>query len=159
MEIHETPLPGVGIRHDFTTQDGRRIGVITRHGGRRNIVVYDRDDPDASREMARLEPEEAETLADLLGAPRITAALEDLQERIEGLAIDWLALRKGSPFVDRPMGDTQARTRTGVSIVAIIRDEKPNPSPGPDYVFRAGDVLVVVGTPEGVAALSAILAH
>ncbi len=157
MEIHQTPLPGVGVRHDFETEAGRQVGVVTFNGGRRQLVVYDRDDPDASHEVVTLAPEEAETMAELLGAARITGALDDLQQRIEGLAIDWLGLRDG-PFVGRPLGDTQCRTRTGVSIVAVLRGEKPFPSPGPDFMFESNDVLVVVGTPEGIKALTALLA-
>jgi TrkA domain protein len=55
------------------------------------------------------------------------------------------------------MGDTQARTRTGASIVAVVRDREVVPSPRPDFVFRHGDVVVVVGTAEGTQAVSDIL--
>lgn len=157
MEIHQTPLPGVGVRHDFTTEAGRQVGVVTFNGGRRQLVVYDVDDPDASHEVVSLAPEEAETMAELLGAARITGALGDLQQRIEGLAIDWLPLKDG-PYQGRPLGDTQCRTKTGVSIVAVIRAEKAIPSPGPSFGLEHNDVLVVVGTPDGIKALTKLLA-
>ena len=28
MDVNETPLPGVGLRYDFTTRSGQQIGVV-----------------------------------------------------------------------------------------------------------------------------------
>jgi K+:H+ antiporter subunit KhtT len=156
MDIHETALPGVGLRHDFTTRTGRQLGVITHRTGRRDLLVYDREDPDACREVVELTDEEAEALGELLGADRVVEHLADLQ-RIEGLAIDWLAVRPGSPYAGRTIADTQARSRTGVSIVAVLRDRSAIPAPTPDVRFETGDTLVVVGTTDGISALTDLL--
>jgi K+/H+ antiporter YhaU regulatory subunit KhtT len=43
-EVYETRLPGVGVRHDFTTAEGERVAVLTHRGGRRELAVYERDD-------------------------------------------------------------------------------------------------------------------
>jgi len=158
VEINETPLPGVGVRHDFVTGEGRQIGVVSHHSGRRDLVVYDREDPDSAREMLSLTADEADVLGELLGAVRITGPLADLQQRIEGLAIDWLRIRPRSAFAGRPMGDTHARTLTGVSIVAVVRGDRAFPAPRPDFVLEDSDVVVVVGTPDGVRQLDAHLA-
>ena len=80
-----------------------------------------------------------------------------LRQRIEGLAIDWLPIGEDSPFAGRTIGDTGARTRTGVSIVAVVRGEDPIPAPGPEQGLEAGDTLVVVGTPGGIEDLVVIL--
>ncbi|MFC6936914.1 cation:proton antiporter regulatory subunit [Actinomadura yumaensis] len=52
------------------------------------------------------------------------------------------------PYDGRPLGDTQARTRSGASIVAVVRSGQVHASPRPDFVFAAGDTVVVVGTGE-----------
>jgi TrkA domain protein len=157
MEIHETALPGVGLRHDFTTRAGRQLGVVTHRTGRRDLLIYDRDDPDATQEVIRLTDEEADTLGDLLGADRLVAHLTALTQRIEGLAIDWLPIRPGSPYAGKAIADTQARSRTGVSIVAIVRGDGAIPAPAPDAGLEPGDTLVVVGTAKGIKDLSALL--
>jgi TrkA domain protein len=157
MDVNETALPGVGLRYDFLTRAGRQVGVVAHRGGRRDLLVYDREDPDTCREVVQLTEEEADTLADMLGAARIAGRLAELRQRIEGLAIDWLELRPGSPYAGRPLGDTQARSRTGTSIVAVLRGEQAIPAPSPDLPLQAGDTAVVVGTPEGIAALGALL--
>jgi TrkA domain protein len=157
MDVNETPLPGVGLRYDFTTRSGRQIGVVSHRSGRRDLLVYDRKDPDTSQEVVQLTEDEADTLAEILGAARIAGRLAELRQRIEGLAIDWLEIPPGSPYAGRPLGDTQARSRTGTSIVAILRGDQAIPAPSPGEPLRAGDTAVVVGTPGGIAALTRLL--
>ncbi|HEU4901009.1 MAG TPA: cation:proton antiporter regulatory subunit [Actinomycetota bacterium] len=157
MDIQETNLPGVGLRHEFTTRAGRQLGVVTHRTGRRDLLVYDRDDPDACQEVVQLTDEEADALAELLGAARLVQNLAALTQRIEGLAIDWLPIRADSPYADRTIADTQARSRTGVSIVAILRGDGAIPAPAPDALLEPGDTLVVVGTARGIKELSKLL--
>ena len=42
------------------------------------------------------------------------------------------------------------RTRTGVSIVALLRNGTAIPAPEPAQRIEGGDTLVVVGTPRGI---------
>jgi TrkA domain protein len=157
MDIQETTLPGVGLRHDFTTRAGRQLGVVTHRTGRRDLLVYDRDDPDACQEVVQLTDEEADALAELLGAAGLVERLAALTQRIEGLAIDWLPIRQGSAYAGKAIADTQARSRTGVSIVAIVRGDGAIPAPAPDARLEPGDTLVVVGTARGVKELAKLL--
>jgi TrkA domain protein len=155
--VHERPLPGVGVRYEFTTQDGLRLGVIHHRTGERELVLYEREDPDTAHDLVRLGPEDARTLAELLGVSQVEKDLAELEQGVEGLAVDRLPLAVGSSFVGRTIGDTRARTRTGVSIVAVLRPDGPHPAPGPGFELAAGDVLVVVGTPRGIEDLAVIL--
>jgi TrkA domain protein len=155
-EVTEIRLPGVGVRHEYTTSDGERVGVVSHRSGRREIVVYDRDDPDKCRSTLHLSPDDTRTLAELLGAPHLSEALASVQ-RLEGLAIDWITVPEGSRFVGSTIGDGQFRSRTGASIVAVVRQNTPLPSPGPDHRFEAGDVAVSVGTQEGLDQLRQLI--
>jgi TrkA domain protein len=156
-EVNETRLPGVGVRYDFVTSDGQRVGVIHHRGGRREIVLFDEEDPDASVEVVRLDDDDSRTLAELLGGSRIAKELTELQHEIKGLAIDWLPLVDRTPFVGKPIAATRARTRTGTSIVAVLRGDEAHPAPGPEFVLAPGDTLVVVGTARGIEELAVIL--
>ncbi len=155
-EVHETKLPGLGIRYEFVTSRGSRLGVVHHRTGRRELLIYDPDDPDTCREVIALDPEDSRTLAELLGASRVAEQLDRLQE-VEGLAIDWLPIAEGTPYSGQPLGETRARTRTGVSIVAVIRGEQAFPAPGPHLRFVPGDTLLVVGTPRGIEQLAVLL--
>ena len=149
-EIREVELPGVGVRHEFTTEDGSRVGVVSHRSGRREIYLADPEDPDRFKLALSVSEEDARTLAEILGASRVAAELAELQQKIEGLAIDWLPVRADSPYAHRPIGAGRVRTRTGVSIVAVLRGDEAIPAPGPDVQVRPGDYLVVVGTPRGI---------
>lgn len=149
-EIHEVKLPGVGVRYEFETAEGKRIGVISHRTGLREIYVSRPDDPDEFKRVLGMSPDDARTLSELLGATRVAQQLADLQQRIEGLIIDWLPVRDDSPYVDRTIGDARIRTRTGVSVVAIVRGEEAVPAPDPHHKLSSGDYLVVVGTARGV---------
>ena len=158
VDIEETRLPGVGLRHDFVTERGRRVGVISTRNGDRELLVYSEDDPDACSVVVDLEPAEAEALAELLGAPRVVERLARMQEQIEGISTEGIVVAPGSPYDGRPMGEAQIRSRTGASVVALVRGGDVIPSPTPAQVVRAGDKVVVVGTEEGVRATAKILA-
>ncbi|MFN2525444.1 MAG: cation:proton antiporter regulatory subunit [Actinomycetota bacterium] len=138
------------MRYEFQTGEGKRIGVISHRSGLREIYVSRSDDPDEFKRVLGLSPDDARTLAELLGATRVAQQLADLQQRIEGLVIDWLPIRDDSPYASRTIGDTRLRSRTGVSVVAIVRGEEAVPAPGPEARLDSGDYLVVVGTGRGV---------
>ncbi|MEV7011451.1 cation:proton antiporter regulatory subunit [Streptosporangium sp. NPDC051022] len=159
MEVEQTALPGIGLRHEFTTRSGRRVGVISHRSGRRDLVLYDPADPDRACETVKLNDEEADALAELLGAPRIVQRLNDLHREVEGLVSLQLPISPGTPYAGRPMGDARVRTRTGASIVAVVRGGQVFASPGPAFVLDGGDVVVVVGSPESTSTVSDILAH
>jgi TrkA domain protein len=150
-------LPGVGVRYDFTTRDGERLGVVARRNREFELVVYDRRDPDRVRHSVRLDEAAAEALAQLLGAPRITQRFADLSKEIPGLESARIEVLPGGPYVGRPLGETRARTRTGASIVAAVSGDSIVTSPGPDLVLTGGDVLVAIGTAHGLAELAELV--
>ena len=149
-EVNEVKLPGVGVRYEFRTANGQQVEVVSHRSGRREIYVASRDDHDEFTRVLALEHDEARTLAELLGASRVSEQLSELQQKVEGLVIDWLPVSPESAYAGRTIGDTHIRTRTGVSVVAIMRGEEAIPAPGPETGIEAGDYLVVVGTARGV---------
>jgi len=151
-DVEETKLPGIGVRHDFATGAGRRVGVIVHRSGDRELLIYDEDDPDATREAVRLNQADAHTLGDLLGVARLKDRVDEVvHQSIEGLNIDWVPVREGSAAGGRTIGDLEMRQRTGATIVAVIRGRQTHASPGPDFALAARDTAVIVGTEDGVA--------
>jgi TrkA domain protein len=69
-------VPGVGVRHDFTTSDGTRVGMLTHDSGERELLVYDERDPDECRTSLRLSEDDARALADLLGGSQVIEHLD-----------------------------------------------------------------------------------
>jgi TrkA domain protein len=157
-KIEETQLPGVGVRYEFLTGDGQRVGVVHHRGGRREVFVCRAEEPDSVALSLDLSEDEAHTFGEMMGVATVVEKLAGLQQAVEGLAIDWLTVGEPSPYAGRTIGDARIRTRTGVSVVAVIRGETPFPAPGPEFHIEAGDKLVVVGTPKGIEVVTDILA-
>ena len=132
--------------------------MVSRRNGRRDLVLYSRDDPDACVASIPLTDDEAEALADFLGASLMLGQLAGLREQAAGLLTEQVPIQPSSPYVGRRLGDTRIRSRTGASIVAVLRDREVIPSPDPSFKFTANDVVVVVGTREGLDGVTRILA-
>ncbi|HUF94544.1 MAG TPA: cation:proton antiporter regulatory subunit [Acidimicrobiia bacterium] len=156
-KITKTSLPGVGVKHEFSTEDGRRVGVVHHRTGKRELYVCAAADPDVAVLNVALTDDDSHALSDALGGSEVVENLAHLQQRVEGLAIGWLPVEEDSKYASRTIGDARIRTRTGVSVVAIIRGHTGHPAPGPGFEMLAGDTLVVVGTPEGIEQVEEIL--
>jgi len=157
MNIEETPLPGIGVRRELRLASGRRVGVVTHRDGLTELILSRVDDPDACAASIPLSAEEAAALGSLLGSAQLIARLSAEQENVSGVTTHQILIRKGSRYAGLPLGDTQMRTRTGTSIVALLRDDDVIGSPRPDEVLHVGDLVVIVGTDEGLAEAAAIL--
>lgn len=152
MEV--TRLPGIGTKQEFTTEHGRLIGVLTHRDGHRELLVHAQGDPDSCTASIGLSEPECNALSTLLGAPNLVAKL---QQEVSGVDTAQFPIGAGSPYAGKPLSATEMRTRTATSIVAVVRDHVVSPSPRPDFVFAPGDLVVIVGTGEGLQAAAAIL--
>ncbi|MET9134395.1 cation:proton antiporter regulatory subunit [Streptomyces antibioticus] len=150
-----TPLPGIGVRYDLTTREQRRLSVVAHRDGTRTLNAYQEDDPDACALSARLTANEAAALIDAMMPTHHSPNLLSTTEL--GLVAERIELSSVSYWNGRLLGDTHMRTETGVSIVAVLRRAEAVPSPKPDFRLVGGDILIVIGTREGVDAAAAIL--
>ncbi|MTD15694.1 potassium transporter TrkA [Nakamurella sp. YIM 132087] len=158
VDISETRLPGVGIRHDFLTEAGRRVGVVSHRNGKRDLVVFSKDDPDSCSAVIGLSGQEADALAEFLGNRKVIERLANLSDQVASLATGKIRIAHGSRYDGLTLGATKARSRTGASVVALLRDGEAIPSPTPDTGLKGGDVLIVVATPEAIENLREIVA-
>ncbi len=90
------------------------------------------------------------TIAELLGASKLTEQLTAMQQKVRGLAIDWVPVEPGAPLAGQSLAGAQVHTKTGVSVVAILRGEETIVSPGAEQTVEVGDVVVGVGTEAGM---------
>jgi TrkA domain protein len=158
MTIERTALPGVGICHAVTTAARHRLGVISHLTGRRDLVVYDADDPDRAAVTVPLHDHEAHQLADLLTGTVTVDHVRELERRVAGITAVRIRIPVGSAFDGKPLGGLQPAGYGGAAVVAVIRDGVAIPAPGPGFVLRHDDVAVGVGDEHGIAALTALIA-
>ena len=155
--VERTDIAGIGFRDDVITNNGARIGVLTYRDGAREVAIFSKEDPDAIAATISVSAAEAGALAELLSPAKTLDYLSSIGGGVTGLFTEQLSLPADSKYIDRQLGSTKARTKTGVSIVAIARGSEILPSPTPEEILLADDILVAVGTRKGLDALVAIL--
>jgi TrkA domain protein len=102
MDVHRTVPPGIGLRHEFVTERGRRVGVVSHRTGRREVVVYDRADPDTAAVTLTLNADEANGMAELLASTRVVERLGELHRQVEELVSEQIPIPAGSPTMRAP---------------------------------------------------------
>jgi len=88
-------------------------------------------------------------------------ALPDL--RAEALAslgieahVETIAVEAGSEAIGRNAAGLRLRTRTGATVLAAVREGAAIYEPDSSFGYRAGDTVVLVGTPEALAKAEAV---
>ncbi|MBT2414949.1 cation:proton antiporter regulatory subunit [Streptomyces sp. ISL-12] len=153
--LRATPLPGIGVQYDLVTREHRQLSVVAHRDGARTVNVYRADEPDSCAQSLKLTGSEAGALIDALKPSHQSASL--LHTSSLGLVAERIEVSATSHWNGRVLGDTRMRTETGASVVAVLRHAEAIPSPAPDFRLIGGDIVIVIGTREGVDAAAAIL--
>jgi TrkA domain protein len=145
-ELRETRLPGVGVKYAFEPAHGGRLTLILHNDGTREIYFFrSRRDEDPCA-VITLDDDEARQLGALLGGayerPKI---VEELEMALGELTIEWVPVPDTSPAIGKTLADCAFRARTGITIIAILREPEPVTGAQPNDVIQRGDTLVTVG--------------
>jgi TrkA domain protein len=158
-DLRQTRLPGVGTKFSLELDHGGRVAVIQHNDGVREVYAFRRRDDDEPSAVITLDDDEARQLGAVLGGayerPRI---VEELEMALGELTIEWVPVPDGSPAIGRTLADCAFRARTGITIIAILREPEPITGAQPDDVIKAGDTLVTVGKLGDYKAFRTLLA-
>jgi TrkA domain protein len=145
-ELRETRLPGVGVKYSCLTAHGGRLTVILHNEGQREIYWFRHQGDEEPEAVIQLEDDEARQLGALIGGayerPKI---VEELEMAFGELSIEWIPVPEGSPAIGKTLAECAFRQRTGITIIAILREPEPIAGAQPNDVIQTGDTLVTVG--------------
>jgi TrkA domain protein len=145
-ELRETRLPGVGVKYTCLTARGARLTVILHNEGLREIYWFRHAHDEEPQAVIQLEDDEARQLGAVIGGayerPKI---VEELEMAFGELAIEWVPVPDTSPAIGRSLAECRFRERTGITIIAILREPEPVAGAQPGDVIQRGDTLVTVG--------------
>jgi CPA2 family monovalent cation:H+ antiporter-2 len=65
-------------------------------------------------------------------------------------ALDTVEVEEGSPAVGQNPWSLELRRQTGATVIAVVRDGKALYQPDPEFRFKAGDTVVLVGSREAL---------
>jgi TrkA domain protein len=159
VDLRETRLPGIGVKYGFRTSGGGRLAIVLHNDGDREIYVFPHAHDDEPAAVIRLDDDEARQLGAVVGGayerPKI---VEDLELALGELTIEWVPVPDDSPTIGKTLAECGFRARTGITVIAILRDPEPVSGAQPSDVVQTGDTLVTVGKHGQYAAFRKLLA-
>ena len=160
VDLQETRLPGIGVKYGFRTASGGRLSVILHNDGKRELYWFRRADADEPGAVITLDDDESRQLGAVIGGayerPKI---VEDLEMALGEFQIEWIKVPDGSWVDGRTLADCAFRKRTGVTVIAILRESESIAGAQPEDVIREGDTIVVVGKAGQFSNVKRLLAN
>jgi TrkA domain protein len=146
VELRETRLPGIGVKYGFRTSEGGRLAIVLHNDGIREIYFFRHDHDDEPSEVIRLDDDEARQLGAVIGGayerPKI---VEELELALGELTIEWVPVPDDSRLIGQTLAECGFRAKTGITVIAILREPEPVAGAQPSDVVKKGDTLVTVG--------------
>ena len=78
--------------------------------------------------------------------------LDQLLATVSGMEIAWRAVSPRSSLVGRTLDETNLRTQTGASVIAIVRGHQVLANPKSSTTFSSGDLIGLIGEADQVTA-------
>lgn len=76
---------------------------------------------------------------------RILSQLRGAEQQFD---LQWIRLSPKSPMVNRSIGKSEIRKKTGASVVGVVRDGQLMPNPDADIVLMPEDLIAIIGSEE-----------
>jgi K+:H+ antiporter subunit KhtT len=155
VDLRETRLPGIGVKYGFSLSQGGRLAVVLHNDGTREIYFFRHRHDDEPAGVIRLDDDEARQLSAVIGGayerPKI---VEDLEMALGELQIEWVRVPDSSPWIGKSLAEAQFRAKSGITVIAILREPEPVSGAQPGDVIERGDTLVTVGKAGQYAAFN-----
>jgi len=148
MNFKETDLPGIGKKYTISLTSGKDVAIVMHLSGNREIFYFDDPDDDPKFHFVMNE-EESQLLGSVLMGSYFKPEQEQQKDLLMGkLSIEWVTVEKNCSLISKSILQSQIRKQTGVTVIAIIRNNDTIINPSPDEIIQEKDTLVVVGNRE-----------
>ena len=113
--------------------------MILHNDGKRELYFFRHADDDEPTAVIRLDDDEARQLGAVIGGayerPKI---VEDLEMALGELLIEWVPVPETSPWIGKTLAECGFRAKTGITVIAILREPEPVTGAQPDDVIQRG---------------------
>lgn len=146
VDVEETRLPGIGSKFTLRLDGGGRLAVIVHNDGKRELYFFRHAADEEPRAVISLDDDEARQLGAVVGGtyerPKI---VEDLEMALGELRIEWIPVPGDSRWIGKTLAECGFRAKTGITVIAILRQPEPITGAQPGDRVERGDTLVTVG--------------
>ncbi len=92
-----------------------------------------------------------------VSTPAEQQVLDQLRLTVRGSDLAWRRLDGATSLVGQTLAEADLRSRTGASVVVLVRDQQVLPNPDPATRFREGDLLGLMGDAAQIEAVDGLL--
>ena len=85
--------------------------------------------------------------------------LAQLRSAEQSFDLQWFSVQAGSVLLGQSLAEAQIRTRTGVSVVGVLRGGSIASNPGPEFRLQKKDMVAVIGSSQARASFNSLLAQ
>ncbi|EMA19604.1 cation:proton antiporter regulatory subunit [Haloarcula amylolytica] len=159
MDVTESDLPGVGKKHEVDIGGGQQLVVVTHNTGTRELFLRENENAD-SEKLFELSDRMARMVGTILEGAYFQPVESDHVETMlsEGTLLEWYAVEEDSPLVGETPESVDIGQRTGVTVVAIQRDDDVIAGSTSTAEIEAGDTIVVIGERDNCERFEKLLA-
>lgn len=156
-DVREDELPGIGHRYTVSCDYGGVMTIVVHNSGRRDIYLLSSESDDPS--IVTFDDGRARAIAAILNGDYFTPpTVAGVQQVIDDLVFEWVALTPGSPGAGRSLADLAASSLTGVTVMSILRGKAAIHEPAGSEVLQPGDRLVIAGRRDNLPAFRRLVA-
>lgn len=83
--------------------------------------------------------------------------LDELSQYLAGTTTDTVLILDGSPAAGKSLEESELRSRSGVTVIAVVRDGQSIHNPPADFRLAPGDVMVLLGSHKDLDQATEIL--
>ncbi|WP_255167624.1 cation:proton antiporter regulatory subunit [Natrononativus amylolyticus] len=158
MTIYESDLPGVGKKYEVELEGDERLVIVTHNTGKREVFLKPTENADSDK-LFELPDRLARTVGTILEGAYFQPVQTDRVETMlsDETSIEWFSVSRDSELAGKSLAEADVRSRVGVSVVAIQRDDDVIAPPEPQTVIEPGDTLVIVGDQDDCKAFETLL--
>ena len=81
---------------------------------------------------------------------------DDIRKFLQGVELESYRIEEGSRLAGQTLAEANLRGQTGAMVLAIQSNGQVRPNPGPSATFAAGDVVLMLGSPEQLSKAAAL---
>ena len=85
--------------------------------------------------------------------------LAQLRTAEQSFDLEWFRVQENSVLFGQTLAEAQIRTRTGASVVGVLRDGRMESNPGPNFRLQQKDLVAVIGSSTDRASFNSLLAQ
>ncbi|MCP4002954.1 MAG: cation:proton antiporter regulatory subunit [bacterium] len=148
MATRETELPGVGTKHTLDLATGDELVVVEHRSGNWELARSDEEGNTSS--ILTLQGKEAGELGRILAHGEVPEEDPRKQLLLDEFSLEWVKLDGDSALVGKTLISSDVRARTGVSVIALLREGGSLLNPPPETSFEADDTAVIIGRRDQV---------